>query len=82
MIKLTCGLLTVLSLLNFSFSEAVSNAKSENQSPAEEKYKVINIDQRDSTDIYAIPYDDSEIEDEEEINRAEKKKVFPIPNSR
>ena len=36
-------------------------------------------DQNESTDTLAIPFDDSEIEDEEEINRDEKRKLFQIP---
>ncbi|MCE2981945.1 MAG: hypothetical protein LW832_00120 [Parachlamydia sp.] len=52
------------------------------QHDAAQKDKIMLRDQIDDTDIYAIPFDDSEVEDEEEINRAEKKEVFPLPHSR
>lgn len=49
---------------------------------AQEKYDIIKRDQIDSTDTYAIPLDDSEVEDEEELNRIENKQVFPLPQRR
>jgi hypothetical protein len=51
-------------------------------SKTQEKIDIINRDQIDSTDIYAIPLDDSEVEDEEELNRLERKEVFPLPHSK
>ena len=49
---------------------------------AKEKSNIIMRDQIDNTDVYAIPFDDSEVEDEEEINRLEKREVFPLPHSK
>lgn len=48
----------------------------------DDEYDIMERDEIDDTDTYAIPFDDSEIEDEEEINQAEKKEVFPIPHAR
>lgn len=45
------------------------------------KYDMIERDQIDPTDALAIPFDDSEIENEEEINLGEKKEVFNLPQS-
>ena len=50
-----------------------------NGSNYEEKVDLIKRDQIDNTDTLAIPFDDSEIEDEEEINHLEQKKVFDLP---
>gem|GEM_PF-2965451 len=43
---------------------------------------LIERDEIDNTDVLAIPFDDSEIEDEQEINQGEKKEVFSLPHSR
>lgn len=51
-------------------------------SKTQEKFNIIDRDQVDETDIYAIPYDDSEVEDEEQLNRLERKEVFPLPHSK
>ncbi len=48
----------------------------------QEKYDIMKRDHIDTTDIFAIQLDDSEIEDEEEINRLEGKEVFPLPHSK
>lgn len=52
-----------------------------NKNAAETKDKdyIMRRDQIENTDVLAIPLDDSEVEDEEEINRAEKREVFPLP---
>lgn len=46
-----------------------------------EKYDIMHRNQIDDTDVLAIPLDDSEVEDEEEINQLEKKEVFDLPKS-
>ena len=46
------------------------------------EYDILDRDQIDNTDALAIPFDDSEVEDEEEINRLEGKDVFHLPHSR
>lgn len=48
----------------------------------EEYYNILNRDQIDNSNTLAIPFDDSEIEDEEEINRDERSNTFPLPHSR
>jgi len=48
----------------------------------EKKYEILGIDQVDSTSTYAIPLDDSEMEDRIEINTAEKKQVFKLPQAK
>jgi len=45
-------------------------------------YDIMNRDEVDNSNIYAIPYDDSEVEDEEEIDRLTKdsgKEEFHLP---
>ncbi|CUI16640.1 hypothetical protein PNK_1017 [Candidatus Protochlamydia naegleriophila] len=95
--KQLSGILTAFCLLTLSI-EAAPNQPAANQAnnPAnpnrqfdqsqaaktDARFNIMNRDQADGSDIYAIPYDDSEIEDEEEINRWQKKEVFPLPHSR
>ncbi len=92
--KQLSGILTAFCLLALSI-EAVPSQSTANQgnnsanpnsqsqaSKTEARFNIMNRDQADGSDIYAIPYDDSEIEDEEEINRWQKKEVFPLPHSR
>lgn len=50
----------------------------ENSSMAR-KVEVIREDQLDGTDTYAIPLDESNVEDERQINRAARKEVFSVP---
>jgi len=45
-------------------------------------YNIMKKDQIDNSNTLAIPFDDSEIEDEEEINRDERKNTFSLPRSR
>ena len=53
-----------------------------NAAETKEKDYIIRRDEIDNTDVLAIPLDDSEIEDEEEINQAEKRDVFPLPRGK
>lgn len=48
----------------------------------DQHYNIIKRDQVDRTDALAIPLDDSEVEDEEEIDRLERKNTFKLPHSR
>jgi hypothetical protein len=48
----------------------------------DEEYDLLERDEIDNTDAFAIPFDDSEIEDEEEINRIEGKDIFNLPHNR
>lgn len=53
-----------------------------NVQPTNEKYELMNRDQKEGTDIFGIPLDESAIEDEAQIDRDEKKDVYPLPHSR
>lgn len=48
----------------------------------EEYYNILHRNQIDDTDTLAIPLDDSEVEDEEEIDQAEGKNIFNLPSAR
>lgn len=54
------------------------NAQDNGQNSTQRKDEIMRRDQIDNTDTYAIPLDSSEVEDEEEINRLEGKKVFNL----
>lgn len=58
-------------------STATSTATEE-----DDEYDIMERDEIDDTDTLAIPFDDSEVEDEEEIDLLEKKDVFSLPHSR
>lgn len=73
--------LSLMTLWISTFSMTLQ-AQQSNAAKLDEKYDIMKRDQIDETDIYAIPYDDSEVEDEEEINRDEKRDVFPLPHSK
>ncbi len=45
----------------------------------DEKYNIMLRDEHSGTDALAIPFDDSEVEDEVEINRDDKREVFSLP---
>ena len=47
-----------------------------------EKFEILKRNQIDDTDTLAIPFDDREVEDEEEVNQAENKDVFNLPHAR
>lgn len=53
-----------------------------NATETKEKDYIMRRNQIDTTDVLAIPLDDSEVEDEEEINQAEKRDVFPLPHAK
>jgi hypothetical protein len=46
---------------------------------ANEQYDIMRRDEIDTTNTLAIPLDTSEVEEEEEINRAEQRNVFSLP---
>lgn len=48
----------------------------------DDEYEILRRDNIDNSDVLAIPFDDSEVEDEEQINRDEKKEVFSLPHPR
>lgn len=47
----------------------------------DEEYELMDRDQVDDSNTLAIPFDDSEVEDEEEVNRLEGKDLFKIPHA-
>lgn len=82
--KKKCLLLAVFScfaLTQVQAAEVTSSHPQNHQSRSAEKYEIIKRNRIDSTDTLAIPFDDSEVEDEEEINTLEKKEVFDLPDA-
>lgn len=79
MLKQVC--FCTLNLLAISSLQAASNSSSNRESTVQEKYDIMRRDQMDGTDALAIPLDDSEVEDEEEINLIKHKEVFSLPQS-
>lgn len=82
--RMTKRILYILfaSLFTLSNLPAGQSAPSEKNSGAtREKDKIMLRDQVDSTDTFAIPLDESEVEDEAQINRDEKKNLFNLPSS-
>lgn len=47
-----------------------------------EEYDILKRDNIENSDSLAIPYDDSEVEDEEEVNRIEGKDLFHLPHAK
>jgi hypothetical protein len=96
--KTTCAsLLVVLNILVALAVEAApaapktaveSKAKTpppgvgEDKNATSEKFDIMRRDERSGTDVFAIPLDESEVEDEEDINEYEKKNVFNLPEKR
>lgn len=75
--KMSLFILTAVIATTYSSAEQNNNAKTSN-----EKYEILSIDQVEPTSTLAIPFDDSEVEDRQAINRDEKREVFPLPPSR
>jgi uncharacterized protein YabE (DUF348 family) len=76
------GLVILTASVEATTPESSTGTQNTVNSKTEEKFDIMRRNEIDSTDALAIPFDDSEVEDEEEINRAEKKQVFPLPHSR
>lgn len=83
--------LTLIAAIAMTFGLEGANASNQQQNQVKtnesnkienEKYEILKRDQVDSTDTFEIPFGDSEVEDEEEINRAEKKETFKLPPPR
>ena len=59
------------------------NAKQNDKVTQEkEEYDILKRNQVDTSDTLAIPYDDSEVEDEEEVDRIEGKDLFHLPGQK
>lgn len=77
-------------LLTFVFTIVITSCQNSenkktttaNEQLTKEKDEIMKRDQVDPTNVFAIPFDDSEVEDEQEINRDEKKEVFQLPHSK
>jgi hypothetical protein len=69
-------------------SKAVHSTNRETTSDRDEEdedddeYDLLDRDEIDNSNTLAIPFDDSELEDEEEIDRDEKTDTFYLPHSR
>lgn len=79
-IFLSIAICTIQAAPNNSQSNNVNQQQRNSQanSQAEQRDRIMLKDNIDETDIYAIPLDSSEVEDEEEVNRLEGKQVFDI----
>jgi hypothetical protein len=64
-----------------SASPAASSTRQAEVDEEEDEYDVMDRDQVDDSDVLAIPFDDSEFEDEEDVNRMEGRDVFNLPQS-
>ena len=61
-------------------AEKLTNSARQQEIQVEEnEYKILDRNEIDDTDVLAIPFDDSEVEDEEEVNRIEGKELFKLP---
>ncbi len=95
--KISMILIVVCGVLSFSLEGAETppatnqpndktqdkvSAPKGNGSSTQQKFDIMERDEMEDTDTLAIPFDDSEVEDEEEINRAEKKEVFSLPSKK
>lgn len=78
---LIAGFILALSTVEGADATKPEAPKGAAQITTQEKYEILKKDQIDSTDTLAIPFDDSEVEDEEEVNRIEGKKVFNLPQA-
>lgn len=81
-IALSCALEGAEAVQTKSSESAPVQTKSNESAPAQEKYNIMHRDQVDPTDTLAIPFDESEIEDEEQIDLDEKKDVFNLPHEK
>lgn len=59
-----------------------SPASKEDRSTTQEKFNIMERDENEDTDTLAIPLDDSEVEDEEQLNYDEGKNEFNLPEHR
>ena len=85
MLKKTVGLLslsfTLLSLSSYlegaqnQPSNQASNQSQDKNSSYTRKFEIMEDDDREGTDIFAIPLDESDIEDQIQINQDEKKNL-------
>ncbi len=73
-----CALSFSLQAASPDRNQATSSAKKADGS-VQEKFNIMERDENEDTDTLAIPLDDSEVEDEEELDYAEGKNEFDLP---
>ena len=76
--RVSCVFAGILALAISAFADQPNSAQ---ERRTNEKFNIMKRDQVDSTDLFEIPLGDSEVEDEEEINRLEGKEVFKLPSA-
>ena len=74
--------ITIASLLTtvYGLQAAAEDSKLGAPAKTQEQYNLMHRDQVEPTDSLAIPFDESEIEDEQQINLDESKDVFNLPH--
>lgn len=83
LMSLMVGLLSLpLEGASNASTHVASKAAASHVQEEEDEYDIMDRDEIDDTDALAIPFDDSEVEDEEQIDLDEKKDVFHLPHSR
>lgn len=92
--KTTCAsLLVVLNIVaSLALEAAVADKKTTTEARTSssalsdgnpsEKFDIMRRDERSGTDALAIPLDESEVEDEEDINAYEKNNTFNLPTKK
>jgi hypothetical protein len=73
--------LTTLTLSAHAQNKTTALTPAEKNARFDKQVEIIHRDQVDNTDVYAIQLDDSEVEDEQELNTLEGKKVFDLPEA-
>ena len=76
-ILILSGTYLELHAANQDFASERDRQTSNRENRTQEKYQILEENQMDDTDIYAIPYDDSEFEDQQELDLLEGKKFVP-----
>jgi len=74
-------LLSLIFLASSSIVEGATPTANANQQSNSPELQILYRNRIDDTDILAIPLDDSEVEDQEEINQLERRQVFDLPQS-
>jgi hypothetical protein len=68
-------------VLAMGINACFAHAATEKTPHSQKEYEVLRRDQVDSTSTLTIPLDESEVEDELQINKNERKTIFSIPSS-
>lgn len=83
------SVLLSVALLTLSFSLQAASSDQSNatkqqvatnkEGSTQEKFDIMERDENEDTDTLAIPFDESEVEDEEELDQLEGKDEFGLP---